>query len=180
MDRLIVYAKFWAMDVNRFKQTLREIGAKFEHAFATSDRYFYIKAENETRKYLRIRQRDKVGELTYTNVFSDNHIKIWSTEIKEPDIMEEILTNLGYSIDIVVNKKRESFKYKDSKIVFDYVKNLGDFIEIQAPDEIALRRILSDIEMDKKCHIVGKGYPDMLKEKKSGNFEYPSFIHFCA
>lgn len=180
MDKLIVYAKFWALDINRFKQTLHEIGAQFEHSFKTSDQYFYIEKKDKDRRYLRIRRRDKIGELTYTNVFSDKHIKIWSTEVKEPDVMEEILSNLGYSVDVIVRKKRESYGYRDSKIVFDYVKNLGDFIEIQAPDEIALRKILTDIEMDKKCHIIGKGYPDMLKEKKDGLFKYPEFIHFCA
>ena len=74
--------------------------------------------------------------------------------------VEQILSCADLKPMIVVNKKRVG--YQDGKVqyVFDYIKGLGYFLEIESQQEDPLR-ILEKLNLD-NCQIIRNGYNDML------------------
>ncbi len=118
-----------------------EKNASFQGETHQIDEYFSPSDENfiETRpvkKWLRLRKSNKCNFITFKNYYYDEKGKSiycdeYETEIKDTKKIKSIFQALNYNSLIVVNKKRKVWNYKDYEIVFDSVKNLGDFIEIE-------------------------------------------------
>jgi len=51
--------------------------------------------------------------------------------------------------------------------VLDNVKDLGDFIEIEAPTKKEFDKIVAQLDLRENNVISGAGYPDLLKRKNA-------------
>ncbi len=69
---------------------------------------------------------------------------------------------------MVVVKVRETLKLNDCEIVLDdNVKDLEDFIEIEAPDKDKFDQVINELKVEEKDIISGAGYPELLKRKNA-------------
>lgn len=77
------------------------------------------------------------------------------------ELMEE-LSRIGLSPKISVTKDRTVFEIQDIEYVFDYIEELGYFLEIESKGEIDPLDELKRIIDDKEYPIIRNGYNDMV------------------
>ncbi len=87
-------------------------------------------------------------------------------EISDARAMIDLLHALGYSEQIVFEKKRESWRADPCKIELDEVPNLGLFVEVEGPDAQTIQDTLNRLGLDPAASI-RKSYVAMLMERAS-------------
>lgn len=122
---------------------LLESKAKFISSSQEVDKYFnshhrnFLKVKHPV-EYLRVREKGNSGSFTYKyqyfskegeHLYADEH----ETKVDTPSELIKILEVLNFDNFITINKKRETYVYKnDYEFELDEVKDLGYFIEIEA------------------------------------------------
>jgi len=99
----------------------------------------YMKHENDETRKMIIRIRKKYNKeqaiLTFKGSAPKNQEDIawedFDTAIENPDNLERLLINNGYTYVCLIDKVRQSFQYKEFEINIDNVRDLGIFIEIE-------------------------------------------------
>jgi adenylate cyclase class 2 len=159
--------KFRVQDFNKTKEKIESLGSDFKKTKETNDRYFEVPQRTKRTKYLRIRfnndQED--GTLAYHEVIDNLQTKEWEIDVNDTRIGQQILEKLGFQPEVDVKKKRLVYILDNAKILLDEVENLGSFVEIEAPDEKTLEKIVQKLDLDEKDIVSGAGYPDLIKEK---------------
>lgn len=133
-------------------------------------------------EWLRLRETEKGAFLDYKHFHPEN-VKVtdycdeFRTGITDVPQFLKILDSLGFKKIIIVDKKRDIWKYKDVKICLDIVEELGNFIELEAEGSFQnpkdgkeyLRSILNEINVKfgEECN---RGYPYLLLDKKGYKF----------
>ncbi len=84
-----------------------------------------------------ITRRDEKVLLKYKHWYPEGvknttHCDEYETQVTNKEQTDKILTALSFKKFLTVNKKRETFTYQDLEIVFDEVKGLGYFIEVES------------------------------------------------
>lgn len=160
--------KYKISDYEETKAKVEKLGAKTISLKTTNDRYFEVPQEVARTKYLRIRfdKGEDSGTLSYHEVIDDLQTKEWEISVDQADVAQQILEKLGFQPEVDVYKEREKFQLEDSEIVLDKVKNLGNFIEIEAPNLETLEKIAHNLGLEEKNIITDAGYPDLIKELK--------------
>jgi len=159
--------KFRVQDFNKTKEKIESLGSDFKKTKETNDRYFEVPQRTKRTKYLRIRfnndQED--GTLAYHEVIDNLQTKEWEIDVNDTRIGQQILEKLGFQPEVDVKKKRLVYILDNAEILLDEVENLGSFVEIEAPDEKTLEKIVQKLDLDEKDIVSGAGYPDLIKEK---------------
>ncbi|MFA5355117.1 MAG: class IV adenylate cyclase [Candidatus Paceibacterota bacterium] len=116
--------------------------AEFKKEKHQVDEYFtpshkdFIK-ERPVKEWLRLRREGDRGLINYKNWHYDENGKSsgfcdeYETKVEDIDQIEKILKVLDFKSLAVVDKLRKTWTYKDYEIDLDFVKNLGDFVEIE-------------------------------------------------
>ncbi len=133
-------AKVKSLHVIRLK--LRDLRARHVGTFHQIDTYF---TNPKGRLKLREIQGKKKAELIFyerENITGPKKSEVMILEIQEPEpfklFCQRVLTKR-----IVIEKKREIYKYKGTQIHLDHVKGLGTFIEFE--------RETTNIVEDRRC-----------------------------
>jgi adenylate cyclase, class 2 len=135
-------------------------------------------AKKPISEWLRLRESKKGHSLNYKKWHNENGNKSVScdefeTKLENIGAAKQLFENLNFKELVAVEKNRSVWNYKNTEIAVDEVKELGNFIEIEARGNFA------DIEEAKK-HLylilkeiwaeVGEqdfeGYPYLLLKKK--------------
>lgn len=167
----------------RVKEKLQNI-AKSVKSIKQVDKYFTPLHRNFVKpkfpfEWLSIRRRGNKVILNYKHFYPENaeettHCDEFETEVEKPEQLEKIFSSLDLEKLVTVEKEREKYIYNNEfEIALDKVKELGNFIEIEAiknfGDIEATRKRL--FEFAKKLEIdISKidkrGYPFLLMKKK--------------
>lgn len=140
----------------------------------------YIKIINQKDVYYKIRKgllklRIENGTYTLIKYLRDEKEKRWSnyhllTLIGENP--ESYLKDI-FKIDIVVEKKRELYMYKNTRIHLDSVKGLGNFLELESvvinnkkESEIEFNEAVKFLNLDPTKQLK-TSYKNLLKQKLS-------------
>lgn len=94
----------------------------------------------ETVECVRIRENHKGSILCYKKIHLEStpvYCDEFETLISDKKQMENILFALGFSIEMTIDKTRESYQYKNFRFDFDSIKNLGEFMEVELDDHNA-------------------------------------------
>lgn len=89
-------------------------------------------------EYLRVRTKANNSSFTYKHIYLDSnghktHADEYELRISDPRQLEKILSTLDFENFLTIDKKRESYKYKNLfEIDLDEVQELGFFVEIEA------------------------------------------------
>ena len=86
------------------------------------------------------------------------------TEIADYSVMIELLTALGYRQELVIEKRRRLWRFRDCAICLDQLPMLGSFVEVEGPDEDIIGQVLAAIGLDGLEHI-NKGYAGLIRDK---------------
>jgi adenylate cyclase class 2 len=128
-------------------------------------------------EWLRIRESKKGSNLNYKKWHNEKDKTVscdeFEIEIADANGLKKIFQSLDFREIVVVEKTRNTWGYKDTTIAVDEVKNLGNFIEIEAKGKFPsvtsakqhLYSVLKEIGVE-----VGEqdfeGYPYLLLKKK--------------
>ena len=153
-------------DINKPPILLKKIGAKFINRGRQIDTYYVVpNGKFKLRKF-----NQKNGNLIFYER-KENLNPRWSNyftfHISEPDKFNKFLQQI-FPIQIVIDKIRIFYRYKNARIHLDKVINLGNFIEIEAEVKNGelqakklMRELLKYLKIPKK-DFIKKSYSDLL------------------
>ncbi len=166
-------------DFNKIKNELKDIGAEFSKSIHQIDKIFgHPKFLDENSMIIeggivpRIRcvNNNCLIEFKEINRKSGAGIEIKS-EISDVNLGVDFLNKLGFKEAFTVDKKRQSYKYKDFSIDLDEVEKLGFFVEIEKivdsynKKEIAKKECLELLKIiSPESKIENKKYGDLMQE----------------
>ena len=110
----------------------------------TIDTYYYDplrknlkpNSKNQIDECLRLRTKDNVNSITYkVDQFDENEKWLYSdeyeTNVDDIFIINKIFDKLGLHKLLTIHNSKKIYKYGDYEIVFETVKDLGYFIEVE-------------------------------------------------
>ena len=157
------------------ERRLPKLGASFAANQKQIDFYFDDSKFTFTKgdKCLRIRKQSGRGKDRYFLAYKgpkqkSNFKKRAEIEIEINDLekTKAILQILGYTQAIVVEKTRRLWKLSNCLVALDKVKRLGNFVEIEGPDNKKIEKIKTLLGLENFVHIK-QSYADLLSQKLS-------------
>ena len=130
---------------------------------------------------LRLRNKNNVYSITYKDDVFENGKWLYSneyeTKIEDIDMLREIFDRLGLKKLLVIDNKKETYKYNDYEIVLEDVKDLGLFMEVEycTNDDVSIKEIKDDIQKfidDLSISVseeLNMGKPEMFLRKNNVN-----------
>ena len=168
-----IEAKLKVDSLPKIERRLTELGAEFLAEQHHTDYYFDDDKSSlkNTDKALRLRQQitaeGQKNLLTYKGPKQkDNFKKRQEIEIEvgDRDLGERLLCALGFKRVLVFQKKRQIWRLGNCMVALDRLPLLGDFVEIEGPDDEEIAGVQRDLELSDLPHIV-QSYADLMEEK---------------
>ncbi|MBN2183457.1 MAG: class IV adenylate cyclase [Sedimentisphaerales bacterium] len=172
-----IEAKLKVDSLAEVENKLRQLDAEFVAEQDQSDIHFDDLSANlsGSDKCLRLR-RQVVGEtirlfLTYKGAKEKSNYKKRQEiefEVGDAESAEKLLAALGYERRLSVDKKRRLWKFGGCEVALDKLKELGEFVEIEGPDDEKISEVQKSLGLGNLPHIK-KSYAALIMEKsKSG------------
>lgn len=102
--------------------------------------YREFEIDGVTHECVRIRQTQKGNVLCYKKIHYEAdpvYCDEFETHVDDKVEMENILFRLGFSVQMVIDKTRVSYKNERFEFDLDFVKDLGWLFEVEVKDEHA-------------------------------------------
>jgi len=156
------------------EQKLSELGAEFLAEQLQTD--FLFDDANATLitadRCLRLRRQSVAGGeryfLTYKGAKEKSNFKKRQeieVEIIEAEATQKLLSALGYEKVLVVEKKRRLWQLGGCSVALDRLPLLGDFVEIEGPDDETIADVQKRLSLADLPHIA-KSYAQLTKEER--------------
>jgi len=168
-----IEAKLKVGSLEEVEHKLVELGAKFLAEQLQTDYHFddINSTLTKTDRCLRLRKQ-MVGEnesffLTYKGAKEKSNLKKRQEiefEIKDTDSVCKLLSALGYEQVLVVKKERHLWQLGDCEVALDRLPLLGNFVEIEGPDEKTIVTMQRNLGLTGLPHIA-KSYASLMKEQ---------------
>jgi len=155
-----------AGDRERVKSTLNEFNAEYEGTDFEENTIYGGSKLNEIGGILRIRRMNGKAIFTFKKSVQDQtgaKTRIeHESEIGSPDDIAEILDELGFTKQLVYEKRRETWKFRSVEVVLDELP-FGLFMEIEGSiTAIREAEMLLDVE---DLEVVQESYPRLTVQK---------------
>jgi len=168
-----IEAKLKVDSLSEVEHKLGELGARFLGEQLQTDYMFDdVNATlTKTDQCLRLRKQI-VGKresffLTYKGAKEKSLLKKRQeieSEINDADSIHKLLLALGYEQVLIVEKKRRLWLFCNCEVALDQLPLLGDFVEIEGPDEENISNVQNSLGLTDLPHI-SKSYASLLKEQ---------------
>lgn len=168
-----IEAKLKVDSLQTVKRRLSKLGAEFlEEQLQIDDHYDDVDMTlNKTGRALRLR-RQLVGDserffITYKGPKQKSEFKKRQEiefEILDGDSAQKLLSGLGYEKVLTVEKKRMLWRLGDCEVALDHLPLLGEFVEIEGPDEAKIIDTQRNLGLSDVKH-VPKSYSALMRAK---------------
>jgi len=163
--------------VARFGKLIKSINQIDEYYIPCQRNFFALKPQPV--EWLRIRTNPDKTIFEYDKSINKQAngeqecAEEYETEISNPDEFRKILTFLDFKKVVVVNKQREYWDCGDLEIALDKIKDLGNFIEVEAKGNFkdnfeakkACLEFLDKVDITNAGDVqINKGYPVLVLE----------------
>lgn len=164
------------LKVESFQQViekLKELGGQFAGEQVQKDCYFddAKRTLTESDRGLRLRRHcaggDEKNILTYKGAKEVGKFKQRQeieTEVKDGDSMEGLLLALGFEKAIFFEKKRQVWYFGGCEVALDELPMLGEFVEIEGPDEEKIVEVMNNLELT-GFDPIKESYAHLMNEK---------------
>jgi predicted adenylyl cyclase CyaB len=168
-----IEAKLKVDSLQEIEDRLRQLGAAFVAELSQEDVLFDDVCNTLTRadSCLRLRSQAAGGKTKYILGYKGTKEKSSFKKRREIEIevssgesAKAIFSALGYEQKIIVEKKRSLYRFGDCEIALDRLKLLGDFVEIEGPDEKAIKNVQKKLNLEHLKHIP-KSYASLIADK---------------
>ena len=157
-----IEAKLKVESLEEIKHKLTELGAEFLAEQLQTD-YHFDNANmtlQKTDRCLRLR-RQLVAEserffLTYKGAKEKSSFKKRQEieiEITDSNSVQKLFSALGYEKVLVIEKKRLTWRLNDCEIALDELPLIGNFVEIEGPDEGKIAEVQRILGLSDLPHI---------------------------
>jgi adenylate cyclase class 2 len=157
------------------EQKLTGLGAEFLAEQSQTD-YFFDDADDSlttTDRCLRLRRQSVDGGerffLTYKGAKEKSNFKKRQEieiEIMQADSTQKLLAALGYEDVMVIEKRRRLWRLGGCSVALDQLPLLGDFVEIEGPDDAAIAEVQKSLGLGNLTHIA-KSYAQLTQEERN-------------
>lgn len=170
-----IEAKLKVSSLQQIKQRLERLDARFLEEQLQTDYHFddANRTLQKTDRCLRIRrQLSNQTErffLTYKGAREKSRLKKRQEieiKIEDADSTEKLLSALGYKKVLTIEKKRRIWQIGECEVALDELPLLGEFVEIEGPDEEKIADIQKSLQLSDLPHIP-QSYASLMKEKLS-------------
>lgn len=170
-----IEAKLKVDSLAPIERKLSELGAEFVAERAQTDYHFDDSSSNLTKadKCLRLRRESAVGSerlfLCYKGPKEKSNFKKRveiEVEIHDVDSTQMLLGALGYRKVFTVEKVRRLWKFGGCEVALDRLASLGEFVEIEGPDDKRIADVQKSLGLASLPHIP-KSYAHLLREQAS-------------
>lgn len=168
-----IEAKLKVDSLSEVEHKLGDLGARFLGEQLQTDYLFDdVNATlTKTDQCLRLRKqivgRRESYFLTYKGAKEKSILKKRQeieSEIKDADSIHKLLLALGYEQVLIVEKKRRLWLFCNCEVALDQLSLLGDFVEIEGPNEENISKVQNSLGLTDLPHI-SKSYASLLKEQ---------------
>ncbi len=168
-----IEAKLKVDSLESVAEKLRRSAADFISEQLQKDYYFddSNSAFAKSDSCLRIRQqRDSSGEKVFLAYKGPKHKSNFKKraeieiEVSNLEKTQKLLSALGYKESIVVEKKRNLWRFGDCLVAIDDVSDLGSFVEIEGSDDKKIAEVQKRLGLENLQHI-SRSYAELLAEK---------------
>jgi len=153
------------------ERRLVELGAEFIAELSQTDYHFddakaTLKKGDKTLRLRRQVAADRTQLLmTYKGPKEkSNFKKRQEIEFEVDDDADKLLGAIGYHRTLVVEKTRRLWRFGDCEVALDRLELLGDFLEIEGPDDETISSVQESLGLSDLPHIP-KGYAALTKAK---------------
>ncbi len=120
----------------RLMQKLSELGIELSAPITQEDKVYFPKGirfeERATAPALRIRKNNGAFLFTYKIPLANNLDKLeYESGIDNPEAMAAICEQLGFELQVSINKVRRKAEHSGYEICVDEVEGLGSYIEVE-------------------------------------------------
>ena len=168
-----IEAKLKVDSLDEVETRLKDLGAEFiEERFQSDCHYDDVEATlTNSDRCLRLR-RQTAGQytryfLTFKGAKEQSNFKKRQEieiEIADAESTEKLLMALGYDKTLSVEKKRRLWRFHGCDIALDNLQLLGDFVEIEGPDDEVITEVQKNLSLGSLSHIP-KSYASMIVDK---------------
>jgi adenylate cyclase class 2 len=172
-----IEAKLKVDSLEEIEHKLAELGADFLAEQLQADYFFDDVNATLTKsdRCLRLRKQ-MIGKnesffLTYKGAKEKSNLKKRQEiefEIKDADSVRKLLSGLGYEEVLVVEKKRRLWQLGDCEVALDQLPLIGDFVEIEGPDEEKIANTQDKLGLSDLSHIT-ESYASLVAKKQIVN-----------
>ena len=169
-----IEAKLKVGSLQKVKSKLEQLGAEFLAEQLQTD-YHFDDADSgltKTDRCLRLRRQMVGGSesffLTYKGPKEKSNFKKRQEielEIKDAASARKLLSALGYEKVLVVEKKRCVWRLGDCQIALDRLPLLGEFVEIEGPDDEKIADAQKSLGLADLPHIT-ESYASLVAQKQ--------------
>ncbi len=168
-----IEAKLKVESLDKVKSRLIELDAAYIGEQLQEDILFDAADESLSKNdsCLRLRKQEMNGQtkyiLTYKGAKEKSSLKKRreiETVVDNGDSVKELLSALGYVKRLVVEKSRSFWKLGECEVALDTLKLLGNFVEIEGPDEKVINDVQKSLGLEKVPNI-SKSYAALIAEK---------------
>ncbi len=169
-----IETKFPVNSVKEYPAKITALGARCEQEEQFERNLRFDRKDgilSETKRVLRLRDNGGTSVLTYkadnssTKGLADR--EEIETTVADFERTKLILERLGFEVCFIYEKYRSIYSLENTGIFLDHTP-IGDFIEIEGPDEDAIRRTAELIGLSWDTRI-GKGYRALFNSWKEQN-----------
>ena len=172
-----IEAKLKVDSLPEIERKLSELGAEFLAEQLQTDYHFddVNATMAKTDRCLRLRKQ-MVGKsesyfLTYKGAKEKSNLKKRQEiefEIKDADSVHKLLSALGYEQILAIEKNRRLWQLGDCEVALDELPLLGDFVEIEGPDEEKIAAVQKSLGLTDLPHIT-ESYASLVVKKQTVN-----------
>jgi adenylate cyclase class 2 len=168
-----IEAKLKVDSLPEIERKLRELGAEFLAEQLQTDYHFDDANATLTAndRCLRLRRQLVGGNeeflLTYKGAKEKSNFKKRreiEIEVKDADSTQKLLAALGHETILVVEKNRRLWRLGGCEVALDKLPLLGDFVEIEGPDDDKIADVQKSLGLAHLAHIA-KSYAMLMKEE---------------
>ncbi len=168
-----IEAKLKVDSLQQISATLTGLGAKFVESHLQRDCHFdnakmtLQKSDRCLRLRIQTAGQSKRFFLTYKGPKEKSRFKKRQEieiEIPDGDSMLKLFSALGFDCVFVIEKKRHLWRLANCEIALDELPLLGNFVEIEGPDEDKIANVQSSLGLFDLPHIK-KGYAALIRDK---------------
>jgi predicted adenylyl cyclase CyaB len=168
-----IEAKLKVDSLQEIDDRLRQLGAEFVTELSQEDVLFDDVRETLTKadSCLRLRGQTAGGKTEYILGYKGakekssfkKRLEI-EIEVSSGESAKAILSAMGYEQKIIVEKKRSLWRFGGCEVALDRLKLLGDFVEIEGPNEKAINDVQKKLNLEQLKHIP-KSYASLIADK---------------
>ncbi|HSU69188.1 MAG TPA: class IV adenylate cyclase [Tepidisphaeraceae bacterium] len=167
-----IEAKMKVDDLDAIRLRLRDAGGRHHGAVLETNTFFDDAARSlvGSDKGLRLRRTrdlntgERHGIITVKGPLQNGQLKRREEgefEVSDAERAQDVLRMLGYTPTLTFEKRRESWTLGGCKVELDELPHLGQFVEIEGPDEATVMRVRESLRLESEP-LIRTGYISML------------------